>query len=381
MNQCVLMGDCHIREGTWLSRPKIRYDSYYSFGQIIDYCCANDAGLILAGDTFNSKLPSASDVEFFRHQLSRMQDRPSPLPVYIIQGQHDMSAPPWPRALMDSGVTYVDRQEFSPLPGLTLFGLDARKRVDIEAAMAEIPETCNGVLCHQLARQVFDKEGAWDFDATWLPPHITLALIGDFHEPIELEFEPGRWMLYTGSAHMCSIAEIPEKSFVVLGVADDGSIQWQRVPLVTRPSVHLHVNGEEDMPAFIQQMEAIAAGSELPGAYPAFELNGVTAEDILMPTVRVTFRTDVKDVIKRTAAFSEKLHIWPDPVIVSTMIGSNVEGAPKPSEATLQDCLSRFCAPNTEVFSLVNDLLSENTFERVFSDWRVRKSVIKKATC
>lgn len=188
-------------------------------------------------------------------------------------------------------------------------------------------------------------------------------------------------MLYTGSAHMCSIAEIPEKSFVVLGVADDGSIQWQRVPLVTRPSVHLHVNGEEDMPAFIQQMEAIAAGSELPGAYPAFELNGVTAEDILMPTVRVTFRTDVKDVIKRTAAFSEKLHIWPDPVIVSTMIGSNVEGAPKPSEATLQDCLSRFCAPNTEVFSLVNDLLSENTFERVFSDWRVRKSVIKKATC
>lgn len=363
-----------------MSRPGIRYDSYYSFMQIIDYCCTNNAGLILAGDTFNSKTPSASDVEFFRHQIGRMRDKHVPLPVYIIQGQHDMSLPPWPRALMDSGVTYVDRMEFSPLPGLTLFGLDARKRVDIEAAVAEIPETCNGVVCHQLAKQVFDKEGAWDFDATWLPPHVSLALIGDFHEPVELEFDPGRWMLYTGSSHMCSIAEIPEKSFVVLGVADDGSIQWQRIPLVTRPHVHLHVNGEEDMPALIQQLEALAAGDHK-AEYPAFELNGVTASGIMTPTVKITFRTDVKDVIKRTATFGEFLHIWPDPVIVSTMIGSNVEDAPAPSEATLQDCLSRFCAPNTEVFSLVSDLLSARTFEQVFGDWRVRKNVIKKASC
>ena len=89
----VLSSDWHLSPFSWKKHPNVHRDSYYSLQQIVDLCIQLNVPLIAAGDLFDIKHPPSESVVFCVEQMARLQR--VGLPVYYIQGQHELSEIPW----------------------------------------------------------------------------------------------------------------------------------------------------------------------------------------------------------------------------------------------------------------------------------------------
>ncbi len=96
------LADCHI--GSW-REPKLNNASTEAFKKAID-CCIEEAVdfVIIAGDLFNTPLPSISQLKEVTKKLKLLKD--SKIPVYIVAGSHDFSC---------SGKTMLDVLEHAGL--------------------------------------------------------------------------------------------------------------------------------------------------------------------------------------------------------------------------------------------------------------------------
>jgi len=96
------MADCHL--GSW-REPKLREINNQAFISVIDFSIKKEADfLIIAGDLFNTALPSIDSIKLAVEQLKRLQDKK--IPVYAIAGSHDFSP---------SGKTIIDVLESAGL--------------------------------------------------------------------------------------------------------------------------------------------------------------------------------------------------------------------------------------------------------------------------
>jgi len=81
------LADCHV--GGW-QEPRLRQLGIESFRLAIDTCLQENVGLVLiAGDLFNTALPSIELVKEVAHELSKLKEEN--VGVYIIPGSHDFS--------------------------------------------------------------------------------------------------------------------------------------------------------------------------------------------------------------------------------------------------------------------------------------------------
>ena len=81
------MADCHV--GGW-SEPKLKELTIKSFAYAIDVCIKeNVAFVLIAGDLFNTAIPSLDLIKDVAHDLSRLKERD--ISVYVIPGSHDYS--------------------------------------------------------------------------------------------------------------------------------------------------------------------------------------------------------------------------------------------------------------------------------------------------
>lgn len=81
------LADCHI--GGW-REPKLRNIGAMAFEKAIDSCIENNVNFILiAGDLFNTSLPSVDGLKLAVKKLKELKDRG--IPVYLIAGSHDFS--------------------------------------------------------------------------------------------------------------------------------------------------------------------------------------------------------------------------------------------------------------------------------------------------
>ena len=97
-------------------------------------------------------------------------------------------------------------------------------------------------MCHQMFREVFNMDGVWNIDTEWIPEHVKYVLVGDLHEPVEFEGHHHVKAWYSGSMYMCKLDEPPAKSFLDVGITDDGKMQVQRIPLKSRAFIFLGLN-------------------------------------------------------------------------------------------------------------------------------------------
>jgi len=309
MTSFVYAADLHLKRQNWATRPDIVDDAYYTYQQLIRHCVARHCNLVLGGDIFDSPRPASQDIQIFREGLDTLIA--AGLQVFVTQGQHDRSVPPWPAAVVGRGVWYVHGMVFTPVaeqPQVKAFALDNMSRDELQARLATDPETTASIyVLHQLAKPVFTFEDKWDFDPAWLPPNVKLALMGDLHK--QVEFRAGNAVgYYPGSTHATELPEAEAGGFSFLEV-DVLTLGVTRVPLQTRPYWFYTVNTEEQLSALattvFQRLEA-----HVIAATPAS-----MAERVLRPVIVVDYLAGIqgveskfKDAIRGRAGF------WPRPI-------------------------------------------------------------------
>lgn len=350
-----------MKPQTWNTRSELRLDSYRSYTQIIEHCITHGKSLILGGDIFDSSKPDSQTVEIFRRGIDTMAG--ASLPVYVIQGQHDRSTPPWPIALDGSKIQYVHKQKFMPIcDGPVFYGIDQTPvRAVLDAELERVPSDVDVLVLHQLAKPVFPLEGAYDFDPEVVPAHIKMLLIGDYHKKCEFQWHTNKMAYYPGSIHMCKIDENPVKSVLDLSIHPSGTgITVTDVPLITRPYTFWVINDDKDLEAAVQQAKAMPKADKkmLPVIVATYGIN--------VPAVESTLR-EVLD---------EKAYLWIRPVSMRTVWSVEGKAADvQHKRMTLEGCASNFLNNATEEYELLLELLNNPNIEEVLTTWRIRKQV------
>ena len=313
------------------------------------------------GDIFNASRPDSQSIDLFRTSLAVMKSHG--LPVYAIQGQHDRSTPPWPTAVCGSEITYVHKSRFQPITdGPVFYGLDQHPvSVELQASLNEVPKDVDVLIMHQLAREVFPLDGAWDFDTEWVPEHIKGLFIGDYHVATDFKWKGGK-AYYSGSTYMCSISESPNKSF--LHVTINEGIKTERIPLKTRGLIKLLVDDEKSLQSAVDFM------------HKSLQMRPTWADSV--PIMYLEYLVSVPDVMKTIEPLVKgKAILWPVPT--SNRVEWHREGAASTTElqhVTMESCVGVFLDAGTEANSLLLELLANPSTEEVLEHWRVKKNVV-----
>jgi hypothetical protein len=295
----VFAADTHLEDGAWSTRPGIFGDSYYSFGQIVNYCIGHRLPLILGGDVLEKKNNSARPIAKLCAELSAMEEED--VAVYYIQGNHeyDRNAPwlsvhGWPTHL--NGHQYVFK-------GVNVYGLDWLPRGEIQQAMQAVPEDTDILITHQVWDEFMKGLGRIECvlgDAH----HVRVILNGDFHPTKEVAGTGAQGqqirMLSPGSTCMQDCSESPDKYFFVIGREDNGDIVFEPHKLETRNFLDYQVRDQDTL-------DALCAGgltatiAALPKKQPPID----------KPIVRVKFDKHLPDAFLRlTTAAGDACHFF-----------------------------------------------------------------------
>ena len=292
--RAIVSGDHHLSIGTWSDRPDIVGDSYRAFEQIVDIAINMRLPLFLLGDLFDKRRPDPWSVGIFCRQMDRMET--AGLLVLVIQGQHELdrenpwfSVHPWPKH-MHKAAMQVDDQ--------LVAGLDWLPRGELQAALGELPPDTGVLLAHEVWQEFMGGVGVQD-GAFADVPYAEWLLTGDFHETqvVKTTGKTGQLLtvLSSGSTHMRSIAEPPQKCVFLL---DTSMSDPTPIYLKTRPYFEFTVQSVEDLTLLCN-----------------FLRNGLTipvhCDQQLSPLVRVIFFEDVPEVYERvTTASGGNCHLF-----------------------------------------------------------------------
>jgi DNA repair exonuclease SbcCD nuclease subunit len=238
----------------------LRGDSYRSLDQIAQYALKHNAtAVIFAGDVFDAQPPAETVAHFLK--VMRWLEK-AKIPVLAIQGQHGRSNLPWP-----SIDPYVVDLNLSVKPyrygGYRVVGLDNRAPEELLKALGALDKETDVLILHQACKGALPELAGWDLDPDWVPPHVRMVLMGDIHKTWS---HSRRNMdgsvtdfVYTGSTHMRSIDEEPEKSFLVL----HPGWKLERVSLETRPFKSMVVQVESVLETALKDIAGSAPGTLL----------------------------------------------------------------------------------------------------------------------
>jgi DNA repair exonuclease SbcCD nuclease subunit len=254
----VFTADLHLSPTIWADLPDVRGDSYRAFRQICDYCIQHKAeALVLGGDVFNRSTPDSMSVAFFRSCIVNVRE--SGTRVLGIQGQHDRSNPPW-FSVVD-GVEWLHDVTSTVLvdgKSCRISGLDNTDAASVQkwlqGCAVDPPDI---IVMHQALRQVFPIEDAWDLDKEWIPEG-PLVLLGDLH----FEAQQG-CCYYSGSTHIRSVSENPQKSFIVVH-QEDGTLTVKRHPLKSREVLMATIGDEDGLKSALNLVEVVPSAELQP---------------------------------------------------------------------------------------------------------------------
>ncbi len=300
--------DCHLLPNAWVNRREISGDAYFSFTQIVDYCIRKKIPLVIGGDLFDSKRPDSESVAVFIAQTCRMRD--SQLPVYVIQGDHDITDPPWPVAICPDAVHHVNGRHVN-IGGVRVFGLDYQPRGQLQEKLKEVPDATDVLITHQ-GWQEFQGIGVTEGSlATDIPFPVTV-LSGDYHAEKTYESGPEKGIIAfsPGSTCMQALGEPAEKSFLEVIQHDNGKLVIRRVPLATRLSYSFEI----ETPGQLHELLVLT----LPGVVRrAVEYTRIweLPPQIASPLVRIRYRDDIPEAVKliRANEAAGRCHLFLEP--------------------------------------------------------------------
>jgi len=256
----VFAADLHLRPTTWTKFPDLKGDAFYSFRQLVDYCCAEKAqALILGGDVFDSATPDSESVIAFKTGIDILQSLE--IEVFGIQGQHERADPPW--MALTPYVKCLDtpagdnEQHIWPIAcdkhTVSVRGIDNTSATTLKQLLEY--DAQNGahydILVMHQAMQGLVYETAWNLAEEWVPEFVHIVLLGDLH----IEASKGKCH-YSGSMNLQSVGESPQKSFMTVHCAKDGELSVKRHVLETRDMLKFTITDEASRDAAIDILKA-----------------------------------------------------------------------------------------------------------------------------
>lgn len=305
---CAITADNHLRANVWSKHPEIYGDAYESFQQIINTCLNRQLPLVLLGDTFDNSHPDSRDIVFFSQCMTMM--RGNNLPVYYIQGNHDLASPGWPS--IHPHCIAVDSTQFSLGP-FTCYGLDFRKATELRDALASIPvDEIDLLFTHQSWVEI-QKVGSTDAAFTDLPPvkdkkKTPLVLVtGDYHVHgvfQGLNADGMTQVAYSpGSTCMQKINEQSDKFFCLLYDEDHYPL-FESQPLKTRRCYTFNCRDEAE---FSRDLEA---ARKLISAEPDESL----PYTLQKPLLRIRYDDRIQDAYARMRyVVADQAHLFDEP--------------------------------------------------------------------
>lgn len=126
-------------------------------------------------------------------------------------------------------VVHLAGQPVRDLQNVCFTGFDQSTPVDLKRNLENLDSSVNLLVLHQLCKgTVPDIEGqqTWDLDPEWVPEHVKLVLMGDYHIMWTCTNTKGTQLIYPGSTAVQAIDESDQKYFLVLVVGVPASSGW-----------------------------------------------------------------------------------------------------------------------------------------------------------
>lgn len=366
--QLVFAGDLHASRAIYASHPNMVGDSKFAFEQITDYCRERDAHLVLLGDNFDKRFPPAEVLEWF---LKCIVD----LDVTFIQGQHDMQAPvAWLQVEGNPGRVrcHLDgREECVEVAGVKLWGFDWKPRAKVEELLREVPADCDVLCMHQMLNDVMGLTDGWNLSMEWVPEHVKLTMLGDWHGlPQEGDVDGKQWA-YTGSSSQRSVSEPTRKSFITIASAVaptelhagrssgggvlGGVLPYGRQVLKTRPFLLNEVRWETELKEWCSNIVGAATQR-----YENAKADGVP-DEVARPFVALRYNVGLdgayEDIMDAIGSSVEKgllyFHPLPNRKYVTESDTDELSGSVNVEDA-VNELVDREICP--ELYRLVTDL-------------------------
>jgi len=345
----VALGDIHLDPKIWSSIDTVRGDSELGYSSFIGAAIGLKVPAVIVGDLFDTTKPSSDLVTIHRRQMDRAKE--AGIPVFFIQGNHDLQKTPWPSALHD-WPKYVGNGEPFDLGGCSALGFDYSSKDDIKASLEGLankvdPEGTERVLfLHQAVKQALGFENAWNCDLEWIPGNCKLTVIGDIHVPMDFTLPGNRRACYTGPGHARDITQIGPKSCVVIN--DD--LSYDRHPLSYRHIKRFTVLDDIGL-SHVHNWLCEACGDMEAGPLPPFAWIHHSPE----------MNTSFSEIYKRFVE-TRKAIIHRDPVL-DTEDAEELQSSQETDDISVAALLSTLVDPNkqSELHGFLLNLLEPNS--------------------
>jgi hypothetical protein len=290
----VVTSDWHVALNAWKKFPSIKGDAEYSLTQIVDMAIGLNVPLIAAGDLFDIKNPDSYSIHVVSNQMARMYEKG--LPVYYVQGQHEMSDPTW--LSLFKGCENVHNKHFK-IKGVDFFGYDYFLPKSVEDSYNRF-KPADVLVTHQVWSELLPHTGQ-EFCCSYSLVEHNLkykALIsGDFHSHFVSDVNDMKFVS-PGSICLQDLKESCNKAAWIM-TEDLGFVS---APYKTRRLIQSVINSESDLHTMVKVAEKVES-DDMPN-------------DIGRPIFRLRYSTKLDNVNAAiTSAFKDKAHVDLVPII------------------------------------------------------------------
>lgn len=287
----ILFADAHNRDR--------RGDEFYALQQIAKLAIRKKAEWVIgAGDLIDKQTNRSYPISTFRTVIDELHDHG--IQFGFIEGQHEADDPPW---LRGPGSTCLHKKKIK-LGDYTAYGLSFQPFGALQDALAEIPDDCDMLICHQVWADWMGDIASPQGDFSQIPEHIKLVVTGDLHQfKLERHKNAGgvRMQVCSPGATVAQKIDEPHQNFVMLL---DGSTltshQLQSRPFIDWPVM----NRSDDVEQFMREIEAELSSAEQKAL--AAEL----PDHMIKPLLRITYSSKLDDAVRRiTKAVGQRAYL------------------------------------------------------------------------
>lgn len=292
---------------TQYNRQERRTDYLDAFTQVVDAAIErNVAGVIHAGDLFNTSRPGTAAIRGAFQQLNRLRE--ADIPFLGVVGNHDgTQETDWMHILSDMGLALRLGHQPTVIDDVAFYGqhyVASAKRECLNYAFDSHDSSHAVLVAHGLFHQLSGR-GDWDFGdiLSNSPVKFDAALLGDDHTPKIRRWDDEEIVLtYSGSTERTAVTQREDRVYNVITVDHDQSghtaFNIDQAPLQTRPHVYIERTLEPGLGT--EFIEAAIDECDVTDAVVAIVIEGDDSEDI-SPAALEQYARDQGALVARTS--------------------------------------------------------------------------------
>lgn len=256
----LIASDLHLCETIWSHNYDVYGDSYFALTEILRVAIENKVvGVFLAGDVFNSHIPSSNDVVQYRKFVDGLEE--NNIRLVFIEGQHDRSSrrsyhnfPNQSWCEVHKFAVHGHGQSIRLPDGEKVYFIDWHHADEVDFEFAKTPDDCSIIICHQAWRDFLPSSAKGDGCLEIaIPQHVTKVFTGDHHKHISLSLRDSNLKVYSpGATHL---RKKDEPISYGVYIYRDGKVK--SVPIRSRPIFRETLLNDDDSIALFDGLASV----------------------------------------------------------------------------------------------------------------------------